>query len=93
MNLYGLSKYKKLGLSITFDAVGYVTFVDIVWAPVSGYLMTKMYKGRQGKIAGVISFIEELMPGLDVIPTFTLMWVYTYMISKEERVIEVKQDA
>lgn len=90
MDLNGLPKYKKLGLSIAFDGVGYIPFIDIVWAPVSGYLMTKMYKGRQGKIAGVISFIEELMPGLDVIPTFTLMWVYTYVFSKEKTVIEVQ---
>ena len=89
MDLDRLPKYKKLGLSLALDGVGYIPFIDIVWAPVSGYLMTKMYKGRKGKIAGVISFIEELMPGLDVIPTFTLMWVYTYVFSKEETVIEL----
>ena len=89
MDLNRLPKYKKLGLSVTFDAVGYIPFIDIVWAPVSGYLMIRMYKGRQGKIAGVISFIEEILPGLDVIPTFTLMWVYTNMIRKEKTVIEV----
>ena len=90
MDLNRLPKYKKLGLSVAFDAVGYIPFIDIVWAPVSGYLMTRMYKGRQGKIAGVISFIEEILPGLDVIPTFTLMWIYTYMIRKEKPVIEVQ---
>lgn len=84
MKLENLSKYKKLALSIIFDIIGFITFIDLVWAPLSGYLMTKMYKGKKGKIAGVISFLEEIIPGLDIIPTFTIMWLITYVFSKEE---------
>ncbi|WP_299679565.1 hypothetical protein [uncultured Tenacibaculum sp.] len=81
------NKYQKLFLSILFDLIGYASFLipvlaeftDIIWAPASAYIMTKMYKGNQGKIAGAISFIEEILPGLDIIPTFTLMWLYTYV--------------
>ncbi len=91
MNLYSLSKYKKLALSLVFDAIGLVTIIDIIWAPLSGYLMSRMYKGTEGKVAGVISFIEEIVPGLDIIPTFTIMWFYTYVIKKEvPEIIEVK---
>ena len=43
--------------------------------------MTRMYKGKIGQAAGVITFVEELVPGLDVIPTFTIMWIYTYVVS------------
>ena len=93
MKLENASKYKKLAYSILFDAIGYVSFVfplfDIAWAPLSAYLMTKMYKGKTGKIAGAISFIEEAMPGLDVIPTFTLMWLYSFVFKSKERIIEV----
>ena len=89
MKLENLSKNKKLALSILFDAIGFVTFIDIIWAPVSAYLMTKMYKGNSGKAAGAISFIEEIIPGLDIIPTFTIMWLYTYVFSKEEKKKEV----
>lgn len=93
MKLENASKYKKLAYSILFDAIGYVSFVfplfDIAWAPLSAYLMTKMYKGKTGKIAGAISFIEEAMPGLDVIPTFTLMWIYSFVFKSKERIIEV----
>ncbi|QNK77812.1 MULTISPECIES: hypothetical protein [Winogradskyella] len=86
-----MNKYKKLGLSLLFDALGLVSFIipgigefsDIVWAPISGWLMTKLYKGKAGKVAGVISVVEEALPGFDVIPTFTLMWLYTYVIKKE----------
>ena len=93
MKLENLSKNKKLALSILFDAIGMVTFIDILWAPASGYLMSKMYKGRRGKIAGVISFIEEAIPGLDIIPTFTIMWVLTYVFQKEEKPVIIKVEA
>jgi hypothetical protein len=49
-----------------------------------------MYKGTTGKVAGVITFIEEAFPFFDIIPTFTIMWVYTYVFEKKkEPVYEV----
>lgn len=85
-------KFLKLCLGLLFDALGYVTFIipgvgefaDIVWAPISAWLMTKMYKGRAGKVAAIISFVEEALPGLDIVPTFTLMWLYTYVFKTKE---------
>jgi hypothetical protein len=72
--------------------MGYVSFVfplfDFIWAPLSAYLMTKLYKGKQGKIAAVIVFIEEALPFIDVVPTFTIMWVYTYWNTLSERISE-----
>ncbi|MCL6295940.1 hypothetical protein [Jejuia spongiicola] len=90
MNLENLSKNKKLALSILFDVIGMVTFIDIIWAPASAYLISKMYKGTKGKIAGVVSFIEEAIPGFDIIPTFTIMWFLTYVFKKEEKPIVVE---
>jgi hypothetical protein len=83
-------KYQKLILGIVLDAIGFITVIpfDVVWAPVSGYIISKMYKGNKGKIAGVISFLEEIIPGIDIIPTFTIMWVYTYIINKEDENIK-----
>ncbi|WP_179338877.1 hypothetical protein [Winogradskyella ludwigii] len=85
-----MNKYKKLGIGILFDALGLVSFIipgigefsDVVWAPISAWLMTRLYAGKAGKIAGVITFVEEALPGFDVIPTFTMMWFYTYVIKK-----------
>jgi hypothetical protein len=78
-----------------FDAIGYISFIfplfDIIWAPAAGYLMTKMYKGRSGKIAGVITFIEEALPMFDVVPTFTLMWFYSFVFKSDDVIIEVEQ--
>jgi len=92
-----MNKYKKLAISIVLDALGYVSFIipgvgefsDVVWAPASAWLMTKLYKGKAGKVGAVISFLEEAAPGLDVIPTFTLMWLYTYVYNAKETTIEV----
>ena len=85
-------KYIKLLLSLFFDAIGMLSYVapviaeftDIIWAPISGFLLTKMYKGTTGKIAGVLGFLEELLPETDIIPTFTLTWFYVYVIKKEK---------
>lgn len=89
-----MKKYQKLLLGLLFDALGFVSFIipgvgefsDVIWAPVSGWLMTKLYEGREGKIAGVITFVEEALPGFDIIPSFTLMWIYTYVIKKQDSI-------
>lgn len=87
------SKTKMLLLSILFDLIGMIPFIDLIWAPISGYLMTKLYKGQLGKIAGIFSFIEEIIPGTDFIPTFTIMWLYTYVIksnANNTQIIEIE---
>lgn len=90
MNLESLSKNQKLALGIIFDIIGVITFIDLIWAPLSAYLISKMYRGRKGKVAGVFSFIEEILPGMDFIPSFTIMWLITYVFQKEESILEVK---
>lgn len=97
MTLEKSSKNKKLVLGILFDLLGYVSYIfppfDFVWAPLSAYLMAKLYPGRVGKVAAVVSFIEEALPIVDFIPSFTLMWLYTFVISKDksEAKVEVKK--
>ncbi len=81
----------KLVLSLLFDVIGMSSFVipgigefsDVVWAPLSYWLMTKMYTGKIGQVSGVISLVEEAAPGLDFIPTFTLTWIYDTFFSKK----------
>lgn len=83
-----LSRKKRLLLGLLFDAVGMLSFffpvADVVWAPLSAYLMLKMYPGTTGKVAGVISFLEEAIPGLDFFPSFTLTWFYFYYWEKRK---------
>jgi hypothetical protein len=93
MNLIKKKKYKHLLTGLLFDGIGMLSFMipgigefaDLIWAPLAGWLMTRMYKGNSGKIAGFIAFVEEIIPGLDIIPSFTLMWLYTYVFKKEKK--------
>lgn len=85
------NKQRNLFLGIILDLIGMLTylvpffgeFADTIWAPVSGIILAYMYKGTIGKIGGVIEFIEELLPFTDFIPTFTLTWIYTYVIKNQ----------
>jgi len=90
-----MNRFKILVISLLCDILGYVSLIfplfDFIWAPLSAYLMTKLYKGKEGKIAAVISFIEEALPFLDVIPTFTLMWIYTYVLKTKSYNINAKK--
>lgn len=93
------NKIRNLFLGLLFDALGMLSFFlpgigefsDVIWAPLAGWLMTRMYKGKIGQAAGLVTFVEELIPGLDAVPTFTIMWVYTYLISgkKAKKIIDV----
>jgi hypothetical protein len=86
------TKRSKLIAGIIFDLIGMASYLlpgigeltDVIWAPISGYLMTKVYPGKAGVYAGAFATIEELTPGLDIIPSFTLMWLYTYVIKGEK---------
>jgi len=86
-------KYKLLRQGIIYDCLGMATmfipfagpFLDILWAPYAAKKMGDMYQGTSGKIASVLVFIEEILPGLDFIPTFTLMWFYTFVWKREEQ--------
>ena len=85
-----MDKYKLLKKGILLDLIGMATMlipfwgaiVDLIWAPYAAFQINKMYRGTRGKIAAVIVFLEEILPGLDVIPTFTLMWLYTFVWKK-----------
>jgi hypothetical protein len=83
---------KKLIISMLLDLVGMATYFfpfigesfDIIWAPMAGFILNRMYKGTVGKVGGIIVFLEEILPITDIIPTFTLTWMYTRYFSKEE---------
>ena len=82
-------KRKRLVYGIVCDLLGMVSMVfppfDFVWAPASAYIMTSLYKGREGKVAAVVSFVEEALPWVDIVPSFTLMWIYTYYIRRNKK--------
>lgn len=84
-------KKKLLVQGLVYDAIGMATyavpfvgpFLDLLWAPYAAKKMRQMYSGKKGKLASVLVFLEEILPGTDIIPTFTLMWLYTFVWNKE----------
>ncbi len=82
---------RQLAIGVIMDIVGCLSYVipglgeiaDVVWAPISAYILAKMYPGKIGKVGALVNFIEELSPGFDFIPTFTLTWIYTYIMKKK----------
>lgn len=91
-----LTKSQKLILSLFFDALGYASFIiplawtDIIWAPLSAFLITKLYQGKKIKSFAFLQFIEEIFLFIDVIPTFTITWVYVYYFSKDKNISATK---
>lgn len=64
------------------DVIGYTSyavpflgeFADIIWAPLSAVIFYLSFGGWKGALGGIGNFIEELLPGTDFIPSFTIMW-------------------
>jgi len=80
-----------LAACIVMDLIGYASFgipvlgefLDLVWAPLSAFIFWRMFGGARGMLGGAFNFIEELMPGLDFIPTFTITWFIQYAKRKK----------
>lgn len=89
-------KQPSLALCILMDLVGYASFaipvlgevMDIAWAPISAAIFMRMFGGTRGLFGGIFNFVEELLPGLDFIPTFTITWFLSYYRkTKQQRTI------
>jgi hypothetical protein len=82
------SKQPSLSLCIIFDLIGCASYlvpglgewVDVVWAPVSGILFFIMFRSWKGAL---FDFTEEILPGTDIIPTFTIAWFLKYFADRK----------
>lgn len=69
-------------LCVLMDILGYATFsvpilgefADVLWAPFSAFIFTRMFGGRFGLFGGMLNFVEEILPFTDFIPSFTIAW-------------------
>lgn len=83
---------------ILMDIVGYATYAvpllgefgDIIWAPVSSLIFMNTFGGWKGVLGGVGNFLEEILPGTDFIPSFTIMWFIQNMQKKKDNTTVVK---
>jgi hypothetical protein len=92
-------KSTSLVLCIVMDLLGYATysipvlgeFADLIWAPISAIVFFMMFGGWKGAFGSVFNFIEEILPGTDFIPSFTLMWLWqNFSKSKTREIIPTK---
>jgi hypothetical protein len=68
---------------IIMDALGCATYLipglgewfDVGFAPISAIIYFVAFKGVRGMVGGSVNFLEELLPGTDIIPTFTITWL------------------
>ena len=76
-----------LMLCIVMDLLGLVSYAvpmlgevtDVIWAPVSAVIFYRVFGGPVGAFGSVFNLIEELFPGLDFIPTFTIARLVVYL--------------
>ncbi|MET6999264.1 hypothetical protein [Chitinophaga defluvii] len=72
-----------LWICILLDLIGCASYAlpmmgevtDVLWAPISAFIFYRMFGGTLGTFGGIFNFMEELFPGTDIIPTFTIAWV------------------
>jgi hypothetical protein len=93
---YQREKSSKLILSILMDAVGMATFLipgiaevaDLAWAPIAAVTNFLMFRGATGVAGGAGTFLEELLPGTDWIPSFTITWGMKYIVKEQQTMAE-----
>jgi hypothetical protein len=82
-------KKQRLIVGILFDLLGMATYAfpalgevgDLAWAPIAAATFFSMYRGATGIIGGSFVFIEEIIPFTDILPTFTITWLWVYQIN------------
>ena len=78
---------------LLMDLLGYATYAipffgefgDIIWAPISAFVFYKSFGGWKGAFGGLFNFVEEILPGTDFIPTFTITWLWQYFAQRKRR--------
>jgi len=83
-----------LAACVVMDLIGMASFgipilgevLDLAWAPISAAVFYRMFGRRMGVFGGAFAFLEELLPGTDIIPTFTIAWLLQYAAQRKQKV-------
>ena len=93
-----MKRQPSLIFCIAMDLLGYATyslpvigeFADIIWAPISGLIFFLSFGGWKGAMGGLFGMVEELLPGTDFIPSFTVMWFIRNWNTKKQSLPAVR---
>jgi hypothetical protein len=85
------SKKPTLWFCILMDLIGCATYFipalgewgDTIWAPLSAFVFYQAFGSIGGVLGGAFSFLEEILPFTDIIPTFTIAWYLQQKMIKE----------
>jgi len=81
-----------LALCIAMDFIGYLSFTvpilgeffDVLWAPVAAIIFNRIFGGKVGIFGGALTFLEELLPFTDFIPSFSIAWFIKWNAYQKE---------
>ncbi len=84
----------KLIAAVIIDLIGLTTYLlpgaaeggDLVWGPISGFLIYMLFPNRKRMAIG--GAIEEMLPFTDFIPTAYLAWRLDYVKDKNKTLAE-----
>lgn len=78
-----MSLGEKFLWSLAIDSVGMISYLflgleilDIAWAPLSGHLIYKLYGN---KFMRNVAMAEEILPGIDFVPTALLACFFEFL--------------
>ena len=85
-----INKKPTLVFCLLMDALGSATYLlptfgewfDVLWAPLSAFIFYWSFGGKVGRIGSLINFTEEILPFTDLVPTFTLGYLFNRFYKK-----------
>src|SRR5689334_1297861 len=89
-----MKKQPSLAFCVLMDLIGCSSFlvpglgeiVDVIWAPISAMIFLAMF-GKKATFGAAFNFFEELLPGTDIIPTFTIAWFVRFLANRNQKPI------
>ncbi|KRP05362.1 MAG: hypothetical protein ABR95_08595 [Sphingobacteriales bacterium BACL12 MAG-120813-bin55] len=79
-----MEKRPSFFICLLLDGIGMLSWVlpvvgeatDLIWAPLAAFIYIHLFGFRKRAPGGALLLIEELLPGTDFLPTFTLTWLW-----------------
>ncbi len=95
-----MKKQPSLQFCLAMDAIGCIPFLalpllgeafDMIWAPVSAVIFYFAFGKRKALFGAAFSMIEEMIPFLNFVPTFTIAWLWQkYIVRDANKVVVIK---